>query len=96
MNEKSEERGILKKNEESSLSDMTRHEFMRYTQNVYLVRNYRGIRMNYLKYFIMADDLTSTTLVETAEILFAENLHATSTSDFNEEISFMHSEGFSV
>ena len=72
MNEKSEERGILKKNEESSLSDMTRHEFMRYTQNVYLVRNYRGIRMNHLKCFIMGNDLPLTTSVESAEIFIAE------------------------
>ena len=69
---------------------------MRYTQNVYLVSNYRGITMNYLKYFKMADDLTSTTLAETAEISFAKNLHATSQSNFNEKISFMHSEGFSI
>ena len=72
MNEKSEERGIIIKNEELSLSDILGTYFMIYTQNVYLVRNYRGIRMNHLKCFIMGNDLPLTTSVESAEIFIAE------------------------
>jgi hypothetical protein len=41
----------------------------------------------------MADDLPSTTSVETAEISFVENLLKTSQNDFNGEIPFTHSEG---
>ena len=46
---------------------------MRYTQNVYLLRNYKKITMNHIFVVLMADDLTSTTSVETAGNLIAEN-----------------------
>ena len=67
---------------------------MRYTQNVYLLRNYREITMNHVKIVQMADDLTSTTSVDTAGNLIAENLHMTSeNADFNGLIHSCNSEG---
>ena len=69
-------------------------DFMRYTQNVYLLRNYRGITMNHVKIVQMADDLTSTTSVDKAGNLIAENLHMTSeNADFNGLIHSCNSEG---
>ena len=69
-------------------------DFMRYTQNVYLLRNYREITMNHVKIVQMADDLTSTTSVDTAGNLIAENLHMTSeNADFNGLIHSCNSEG---
>ena len=50
--------------------------------------------MNHVKIVQMADDLTSTTSVETAGNLIAENLHMTSeNADFNGLIHSCNSEG---